>query len=62
MKRRTLVFTALVLVVVMLFAPLSVVAATNADIIAILKEVIDGVVRAGRDAYCAAGVVALCPK
>ena len=42
--------------------PLYATAATNADIIAILKEVIDGVLRAGRDAYCAAGVIPFCPK
>ena len=43
------------------FAPLTVAAATNTEIIAIMKEVITGVIAAGRDAYCASGVTALCP-
>ena len=52
---------ALALSAVLLLAPLYVAGATNTDILAILKEVITGVIGAGRDAYCAAGVQALCP-
>ena len=51
----------LVVLAIVLVAPLSVSAATNTEIIAILNAVINGVVAAGRDAYCAAGVPALCP-
>ena len=48
-------------VAVALLLPLTVAAATNTEIIAIMKEVITGVIQAGRDAYCASGVTALCP-
>lgn len=41
--------------------PITVAAATNSEIIAIMKEVISGVLTAGRDAYCASGITALCP-
>ena len=41
--------------------PLTVAAATNSEIIAIMQEVIRGVLTAGRDAYCASGIAALCP-
>lgn len=48
------------IVIIMIF-PLTLSAATNTEIIAIMKEVINGVLRAGQDAYCASGVAALCP-
>ena len=54
----------IVLLIVLLF-PLSVSAATDSQIILVLGKVIegvvDGVIKAGRDAYCAVGVTALCP-
>lgn len=62
MTRRLLLTAVLALLLSALLLPFSVAAATNADIIAILREVVDGVIRAGRDAYCASGVVQLCPK
>ena len=42
-------------------APISVAAATNPEIIAILKEVLASMRQAGQDAYCASGILALCP-
>ena len=41
--------------------PFYVAAATNSEIIAILKEGIAGVVSLVRVAYCASGVAVLCP-
>ena len=40
--------------------PLTVAAATNTEIIAILNAAIDGLVRLTKAAYCAAGVTPLC--
>ena len=53
-------YVVLLAVLLTLLAPLYVTAASNPDIIAILKSVIDGVIAAGKDAYCASGVAALC--
>ena len=41
--------------------PLTAAAITDSQIISILGKVIEGVIDAGRDAYCAAGVSTLCP-
>ncbi len=48
-------------VVGLLIAPFSVAAATNTEIIAIMEAVLTGVLGAGKDAYCAAGIAAFCP-
>lgn len=52
----------LVLAFMIFLAPLVVAAATQSDVIPVLKEVIGGIIQAGKDAYCATGVTALCPK
>ena len=51
----------LLALLIVILVPFSVAAVTNSEIIAILQEVIGGVIDAGRDAYCAAGVQAFCP-
>ena len=51
----------LIVAVMLLIAPFTVSAVTNAELIEILKVVIKGVLDAGRDAYCASGVSSLCP-
>lgn len=62
MKRRyKLLVLALLLAGLAAVLPITVAAATNSEVIAIMKEVIAGVLSAGRDAYCASGVAALCP-
>lgn len=48
------------LALALLLLPLSVAAASNSDIIAILNAGIDGLVKLVKLAYCAAGVGALC--
>ena len=60
MKIKIIVMSVVILAVV-LIAPLTVAAATNTEIIAIMDTVITGVLAAGRDAYCAAGIATLCP-
>lgn len=60
MKKRILVILA-VLVPVMLLMPFTAAAVTNPEIISMMQAVIQGVLSAGRDAYCAAGVAAFCP-
>lgn len=44
-----------------LIAPFGVLAITNSEIIAILKEAFAEVTQLTRDAYCAAGVTKFCP-
>ena len=62
----------LILVGVMLILPFSVSAITMPEVLQILAKVIEGVIenvaegiegvgKAGRDAYCAAGISAFCP-
>lgn len=59
-RRRTFVLAAIALALAAVFFPLSAVAANNSDVLSILAKVIEGVIAAGRDAYCAAGVQVLC--
>ena len=54
-------WVALVVLGVMLIAPLSVSATTAPEALQIMAAVIEGILRAGRDAYCATGTVPLCP-
>ena len=51
----------LIVVAFIMLLPITVSAATNSDIIAILNASIVGLVNLTRLAYCAAGVNALCP-
>ena len=44
----------------MLIAPFTVAAATNTEILAIMNDVIKGILQAGEQAYCAAGIQNLC--
>ena len=46
---------------VMLAFPLAVGAITAPEVLQVLEAVIQGVLTAGRDAYCALGVAPLCP-
>ena len=55
-----------VTLLIIMLVPFSVnAAATDSQVILVLGKVIegvvDGVIKAGRDAYCAVGVTALCP-
>ncbi len=60
MKRKVLLISGIA-IVGLLIAPFSVAAATNAEIIALMEAVIAGMLAAGKDAYCAAGITAFCP-
>lgn len=60
MKKRLWFIVPSVILIVLLL-PFTASAITDTQITAILGRVITGVIDAGRDAYCAAGVVALCP-
>ena len=44
----------------MAIAPFTVAAATNTEILAIMNDVIKGILQAGEQAYCATGVTQLC--
>ena len=51
----------LFILIIALILPISAAALTNAEAIAIFAEVGNQIRLAGRDAYCAAGITALCP-
>ena len=60
MKKRLLI-TMMLVAVVAAMVPLIASAATTPDIISVMSEVMNGILSAGRDAYCALGVTAFCP-
>ena len=60
MKKR-LWFIVPVVLGALLILPLTAAAATNTEILALMNGVIQGILSAGKDAYCAAGVAAFCP-
>ena len=48
--------------VLVMILPISLAAATSdSQVILVLSKVIEGMIDAGRDAYCAVGVTAFCP-
>ncbi len=55
-----LIVVGVFIMALMVIAPFTVAAVTNTEAIAIMKEVINGVLRAGEQAYCASGVEILC--
>ncbi len=57
-RRWWLIFPVLGLV---MLAPLPVAALTESEVLGVLGAVIQGILTAGRDTYCALGVAALCP-
>ena len=72
MKKFKIAGTVLAVLLVVMIAPLTVAAATNTELIAIMTEAITGHLANGaqvgaditqdiRDTYCAAGITAFCP-
>lgn len=51
----------IVLVVSFAVVPIASAAVSTPDVISVLGAVINGVIAAGRDGYCAVGVTAFCP-
>ena len=63
MKKRLLIIgivSAMGLLIMALVAPVAFAAASDSQVLAVLGKVIEGIIDAGKDGYCAMGVTFFC--